>query len=217
MIIFYFLTAAVWWSCNRAVSVDKSEDIQSDVTRDFTQDELEPALYQNCISKEAVHLKKTDENGKIKMEMMYLTPEYSALMSLQEEKPEKESWDTLVKSYAGITQFKLSVSAIGFNDEFIKLDKPEPSVYEERVKYYSFAMQQDIFAVNGNDTISCSIYHFERSYGVSPISTFLLGFEKLPVGNDIRIIIKEKVFSDKELQFDFSSAELKNVPQLKLF
>lgn len=208
----------IFGSCSRVVSADKSEDIQSDVTRDFTQDELEPELYQNCISKEAVHLRKTDENEKIKMEMMYLTPEYSALMSLQGEKPDKESWDTLVKSYAGITQFKLSVSAKGFNDEFIKQDKPEPSVYEERVKYYSFAMQQDVFAVTGkNDTIPCSIYHFERSYGISPISIFLLGFEKLPVGNDIRIIIKEKVFSEQELKFDFSSDEIKNVPQLKLF
>jgi hypothetical protein len=204
--------------CNHAVKVSEEPVISSEVTPDYTEDNLAPADYNHWFTKEAEHLRKSAVNENLKFELLYLSPEYSALLELQGDKPSAEKWDTLIKNHSETAEFKLMISGNNFNDEFIKMDKPNHEVYEERIKYYAFEMQKDIYGItNDQDTIPCSMYHFERAYGISPVSTFLIGFSDVDWKDDLKIIIKEKVFSKNALEFKFRSEEIKNVPQLKPF
>ena len=89
--------------------------------------------------------------------------------------------------------------------------------YEKRVKYCAFDMQKDIKLLAGNDSMPCTLFHFERAYDLAPYGIFLLGFPLSKIGSDkeAAIVIQDKLFNKGILKFTFSESELKNLPKLK--
>lgn len=60
--------------------------------------------------------------------------------------------------------------------DLLKADATSKEDFSSRLQYFSSDMQKDLFLIEGNDTLSCLLFHFERSYGIDPRSTFVLGF-----------------------------------------
>jgi len=218
-----FNRAFIWFSmlvisCNQAASPGASVETNGETIEDFSEEQMSPEEYAGWEREKSDYLRKNKDNKNLKTSLTFRTPEKAALIGLQGEQPSRELWDTLLREYSAFTQFEWKVQSAGVNDEFFKMDNPQPEVYEERVKYYSFGIQNDIKAVvNKKDTLDCTFLHFERSFGVSPVSKFLIGFPAIAKGDDVIIIIKDRIFSETPLIYEFSAGELRNVPQLKLF
>jgi hypothetical protein len=92
--------------------------------------------------------------------------------------------------------------------------------FTSRLAYFTGIMQQDIFLVEGKDTLPCLLYHFERTYGVDPRSTFLLGFPLAQVKNEA-MVDKTLFFDDRGLgsgpvMISISNENLNTLPSLKL-
>lgn len=213
MVVF---TISATFACNKKVSEEKpvSENQKEPVV--FSELELSPGEYVQWFKSEENHLRKSESVNELRYTMEYRSPELTALQQLQSENVTRNELDSAIKDMEGLVQFRLEIDVPASGKEFMKHDLKSDADYEPRVKYFAFEMQNDIYILNDSgDTIPCAMYHFERSYGVSPVSVFLLGFSGIDLKKDMEVIVHEKVFANKEIRFVFNATELKNIPQLK--
>lgn len=135
--------------------------------RAFIKDEKEKGSYETKLK-------------EINFKLNYIPAEAMALRELGDlSQATQASFDTLVKSYEDLLFFDLEISIDHFNEEMIHYGPPaqDEASFESRVAYYAFGMQKDIcLTIAGKDTVPCTVYHYERNYGVSPQNHFMLGF-----------------------------------------
>ncbi len=99
---------------------------------------------------------------------------------------------------------------------FLKANIRNQEEYFQRVAYFSSFAQPDFKLVDGGDTLSCSIYHFERSYGISPYNTILLGFENPhSKPRNKELIYEDRILGLAPLTFKIEASALQNLPKLK--
>jgi hypothetical protein len=101
--------------------------------------------------------------------------------------------------------------------ELLKYKNTSAQQYSDRVNYFAFGMQNDIALVDGNDTLHCDLYHYERAYDVAPSATMLLGFAKKNGSDrkDKTLIFYDRTFNKGMLKFKFAASTLYNKPKLK--
>lgn len=166
--------------------------------------------------------KKNTYDIKIKevnFKLRHISNEQMALRDLDDvSKATQASFDSILKGYEGLLFFHLEVSIDGFNEELIHygLDQGSASALEERTAYYAFDMQKDISIVLAEkDTIPCTIYHYERNYGVSPQNSFMLGFEASHLKNAV-LVYDNKYLPTGTVKFALSEQDLLTHPQIKI-
>ena len=101
--------------------------------------------------------------------------------------------------------------------EFIRYGNPSAEEYSHRINYCSFQMQKDIFLVEGDDTLACGLFHFERTYDIAPYATFLLGFplKKEKQNKDKVLVFNDRLFNKGTMRFVFKNEDIKKTPLLK--
>jgi hypothetical protein len=97
--------------------------------------------------------------------------------------------------------FTLVISIQKFNDEPLRYKLNEPSEYYEKLTYLMNEVGKDLKYFNGNDTVDCSIFHFERTFGVSPYLTLNLAFEKSNSKKDRVLIFDDHLFNNGRIIF----------------
>lgn len=87
-----------------------------------------------------------------------------------------------------------------------------------RVNYFVSHAQQDFLLVEGSDTMPCVLYHFEQTFGATPLNTISLGFEKKSpkTEGDLQLIFTNRLFNTGEIKFLFPKSTITNIPKLKL-
>jgi len=76
--------------------------------------------------------------------------------------------------------------------------------YTEGVKYMSFSMEKDFYAVTSKkDTIKCSGATFERNFKIAPYHKIILFFSDIPPGDNIQLVYQDKLFKKGTLKFKF--------------
>jgi len=217
-----------------------------DDTNDYNQDEMRSAeelsngsanndgirnnidfRLQTLTPKEYVKWVKEPENGLVKEKKMnelqfslyHLPSAYMVCNEIKNEKISKQQFVSIAAQYEDFEYYMLKIEAMGFNQELAKFQLQSTQEYEERIKYFAFAMQQDIYieTENGN-SFPCEIFHFERIYNIAPYTTFMLGFAKENLKNTSyrTIVLNEKIFNKGLLKFKWSTSALENVPQIAL-
>lgn len=144
---------------------------------------------------------------------------YEYIVCMEERKEEIK--DTLMKNRIGeingMQYYDLKISLNEGAGELLKYQLASPQQYTERVNYFAFNMQNNIQLVEGNDTLPCSLYHFERAYDAAPSGTFLLGFQvtKNKLSQEKTLLVYDKTFNKGMLKFTFRKKDLKNLPKIK--
>jgi len=87
---------------------------------------------------------------------------------------------------------------------------------QQKIYYYSFTFQQDIYAEQGGVKLPCTLYHFVRDHGLSPELNFALGFKKNGQGGDVKIVLNDYVFGNGELNFVIKEKDMEAMPALKI-
>jgi hypothetical protein len=144
---------------------------------------------------------------------------YEYIVCLEEQK-EHIADSTLKKKIAELNEmqyYDLKISLKEGVGELLKYRLNTAQEYTDRVNYFAFGMQKDIKMVEGNDTIPCELYHFERSFDASPNSTILLGFpvKSNSSSTEKTLLVYDKTFNTGMVKFTFSKDELKKLPKLK--
>jgi hypothetical protein len=93
-----------------------------------------------------------------------------------------------------------------------QMDKIEKNLY-----YLSYIMEDDVFLVQGNDTIKPLYFIYEKPYNLSKYSTFNFCFtlENIKEKSDIVFVIDGGFFNTLPVKFKFSKEDIYNHPKLK--
>lgn len=130
------------------------------------------------------------------------------------------NFNKIKDSYKGMKYFTFKIRCDKTNDELLKYNLPTVQDYYNRLDYYSFKAQNDFSLFDGKDTIACELYHFERTFGVAPILTFVLGFPMKEGSekkvSDMFLSYNESIFGKGIIRMKFDKNVLENIPELEI-
>jgi hypothetical protein len=187
----------------------------------FKEMALKPTEYANWVNQRVENpLIRTKKISEFNYSMKYLPLEFMICNELRKEEISQVEYDSLVSNYEGMEYYEMRIQIDDFNDETAKYQVADMGVYQQRIMYMSFAMQDNINIELSEDlTAPCKLYHFERTYGVAPYATILMGFSKedLPEMEEERtIVFEDKLFNKGLIKFNWSMADLNNVPKIEV-
>jgi hypothetical protein len=61
---------------------------------------------------------------------------------------------------------------------------------QEREYYFTYAFENDIFLIDGNEELPCVLFHYESSGSISNVSRFILGFENKKASREATLVIQ---------------------------
>lgn len=181
--------------------------------------ELDPVAYVNWMEEEQNGLKQSKSMDAIDFEVQLKTKEYVLLKEVNiDPRTHRDDFEKEKKTVGDMQYFTLKIKTPEGVDP-LKYKLGDKNEYFARIKYYSFDIQDDISLVDGRDTLWCALMHFERTFGVAPEITCLLGFPPSKQGEtevrDKTIIYYDRVFNSGNLFFGFSKQDILQVPKLK--
>ncbi len=179
---------------------------------------LSPANYVNWVKDPKNGLQKEKEINDLIFSLLYQPAEYVISEDRKKENISAEELKTELDAHSELEYYNLKIGAKNYNGELLKYDLNNGHEYKDRVEYYAFKFEKDIMLIAGNDTLPCSIFHFERTFDVAPYSSFLLGF-KIPSkdkNKDRSIVIDDKIFNKGTVKFFFSEKRIGTLPKLEV-
>lgn len=133
--------------------------------------------------------------------------------------PSSADFETTRAEIAEMQYYTLRISNVSGGD-LLKDDVSTIDQFSTRLAYFTNEMQNDISLIENGDTLPCLLFHFERTYGVDPRSTFLLGFDLSQQTGDENPTDKIFLFEDHELgtghvMMTIAIEDINKLPSLK--
>lgn len=188
--------------------------------------EYEPVDYINWVNNPKNGLISETISGEYTYALQYRPQVFLSLLEAGSNELTHHIIDSIEHSFSGMQQFLFKVSLNNGSSDWLQSSTKNFDNYDEQIKYLSFSMQNDFIIIRKGDTLDCSMFHFERDYGIRPFGTFLLGF---PIETDqmtkndttghnesFKVIYKDSAFGDEVVEFNFSSNDINKIPTLKL-
>jgi len=206
-------------SCTRS-SFDASGN--SDVTnntvkQNMTSTKLSPGQYVQWVEAKENGLRKEKVIDDIIYSGQYKPCNY---VICEEERTNSLADSTLKKKTGelnGMQYYNLRIEIKDGHGELLKYGIASADEYKERLNYFAFGMQNDVKLVEGNDTVPCLLFHYERTYDVVPYGTFLLAFP-LPknAATDRTLIFFDHGFNKGIIKLFYRGVDINNQPQLEV-
>ena len=174
--------------------------------------ELSPARYAQWVENENNGLCVSSMDGDYKFSLQYKPIEY--IVAMQQRKPEiaatllTEEWEKM----KDMQYFNFKISD-GKGKAVFSSDKIE---IEDRMTYLISGMKNDIYLLEGTDTLYCKMFHFENGNGLLPYDNCVLAFDK----NEGEQLDKTFLFKGDKLGIDWVKLDIKakdinRIPKLK--
>lgn len=175
--------------------------------------ELSPLDFIKWVESEDNGLIYKKRIGGLIYELQYKPVDYVALKELNKEVVNNQELENVKKNYDELDHFNLKISRVEGGTEVLRHDISSESEYQQRIHYFSFEAQKDFFLIGGGDTISCALYHFERSYDLAPFCNIVLGFPKLKnEGSDMIISFLDRGFGTGIINMQIQLKDINNIP-----
>jgi hypothetical protein len=196
-------------SCQGNVSNTKKEYKASTIA-------LEKEDYITWCQNKENPLQKKKEIEDITFSLKYKPAEFVACMEQASGKADTNNLKVNVAELDGLDYYDFKIQITSGQGELLKYKVESSSDYINRVNYFAFDMEKDIKIVDGKDTLSCALFHFERAYDVIPYATFVLAFpkSKSPV-SEKTFIYQDRVFNKGVIKFTYTLEDLSQIPKLK--
>lgn len=185
----------------------------------FTKETVLPSAFVSWVKNPEHGLVKTRKINDIQISLTYLPPAYMVCNDLKKDEISEEELAQLSAQYEDFEYYLLKIEALESGLELAKYQVANQQEYEGRIKYYSFNMQNDLMAkTTEGKEVPCELYHFERTYNITPYSSFLIGFAKeyMKGVKERTIILDEKIFNKGIVKFKWTNSEMNNIPQVEL-
>ena len=202
--------AIILWGCNPSVETDINA-----VTGIMRSDAvLAPEEFVDWCKDEENGLVKAKQLGEITYSLQYKPAEYVLCTEHGSNSLPADQVKLELSELDGLDYYDFKIQLTDGSGELLKYKTASYQEYDARVNYMSFAMQNDLKLIAGEDTLGCKLFHFERIYDVAPYATLLLAFPKAR-GNERTFMYQDKLFGKGIIKFTFTKEELSNVPQLQ--
>lgn len=167
---------------------------------------------------------ETEDNGFIKsktIENLEYKIQYkpTTYVAVKNAKGDADVFSKEMKELGDLQYFTFQIKALTGQQSPLKYNLRTEEEYYERIKYFSFDIQRDLKIIEGNDTLNCVLSLFERTYNISPTSTFSLAFEKsksTEVEFDKEFLYRDRVFNAGPIRLQIEEEDIKDIPELKI-
>jgi hypothetical protein len=167
--------------------------------------------YMTYMEQEKNGLKVSKTIGDICYSVQYKTPEYVLL------KENTASLSALKKKDIEEMQYyTLQYSLTDKSKDILKAHLQNNDDYLERSNYFSFGLQEDIYLVDGKDTLPCKLFNYVNSYGLSPKADFVLAFDGKPKKEvqDKLLVIEDNVYGGGIIKLKIEKENIQQIPEL---
>lgn len=130
--------------------------------------------------------------------LLYKPLDYVALQENHGKAVSADSLEKIKKTLSGMQYYTFKIKARQSN-ELMANGIKEDNEYYQRLEYFMGPMQNDIELIDGKDTLACTLFHFERNYGLAPFNNFVLAFEQTDKTQQNNSRDKTLLFSDQVL------------------
>lgn len=176
--------------------------------------ELLPSEYVRWMKDPANGLRDEKTIGEYTFTLQYKTPEFVVLQQHKSDDVAQTLIESEVLNYDGMEYYTFEISTEDGHD---LLDDQYHNADEiaARVEYFLSYAQDDFSLVTESDTIPCSLFHFERSYSLSPVTTMVMGFDRPKTGEDRTIVYNDRLLGSGPVQITINAEDISNVPAIK--
>lgn len=182
------------------------------------KDALLPSDYIAWVNDANNSLLKTKSIVPLEVEVLYKPLPYIIANEQRTNKIDKTVYEARIKELKGLQYYTLKLGITGGKLDVTNYEVNDNGQQQDRLNYLSFAMQKDIKLVEQGDTLSCVLYHFERSYDIVSYRTFVLAFEEKETNRltDKTLILDLPYFKTGPIKLNYKIADLEAIPNLKL-
>lgn len=177
------------------------------------QETLTPSSYVSWVRDSDNGLHVTRTIGDFEFEIQYTPPEYIVLQSERDRFIDNERMKTESERYSGTEQYVFKIHRADGQDI---LDDGDPEGYATRLEYFVSYAESDIWLIRGNDTLPCAQYTYERTYGLNPDLTVVVGFESDSSGseNDRTFLFDDHVLGIGPVKLNIEKTAFQQLPLL---
>lgn len=172
--------------------------------------------FVNWVAAKENDLTKAKEISEITYRLSFMPKECLAYIETKNTEFSTELFEEAKTHYNGMTYFNLRIELKDGSGELLKHNLNSGQQYNDRITYMSFKMQKDIFLVQGKDTLSPGLFHFERIYEVAPYATVMMAFdnEQFNPEEEFTIVYDDKLFNKGYLKYNYSTKQLIDLPNI---
>ena len=194
----------------------ESETVFNEPVKEFVNESITATEFVRWCSDETNQLNKSKEISEVKYHLKYLPKESMAMLDLRTQKYDYNKFQSTCEYYTELTYFNFKIEIPQASGELLKYQLKSPQQYEDRIKYMSFEMQNDIYLVQGGDTLRPGLYQFERIFEVAPFATAMMAFDnkKFNKEKEFTIVFNDKLFDKGLIKFNYKNRQLVNVPNI---
>lgn len=222
--------ALIWISCNKSSNLFESSlavgsspaSSQVSTSSQPNAPSLTPAAYVAWADDHAEDRSSEVMSGGFTYQLQYTPHDLIALQRLRNQEINSRSLEEEKKNLGSFQYYTLSICSPDGSD-IVKYKAVSDKQKEDRAHYFSYDMQRDISLVDGDDldTLQCAMYHYEKSYGLSPCTNFLLAFPLRDTSRnhyqqDKTIIYRDKIFGNGLIIVKLKADNLQKIPTLAL-
>ena len=170
-----------------------------------------------------IHWVENEENGLVQrqefehyfFEAKYKPLDYVISIEGRTDDLLEDDYARLKSELEGLQYVDINIGPLSHQGNALSAEIETEEEYFERLDYFVTYANQDIFMVQGQDTLMPKLYHFERNYGLAPKNTLLLGFDQGEQNKDRYVYIDDQVLDVGRVKFLFENKDILSTPTLK--
>lgn len=164
-------------------------------------------------------LRQEKKIDKLAYVLQYKPVEY--MVAIEQKHPElkTEVLKKRSKEMSDLQCYTLRLISADKHTDVATLGLNSDQDYTVRNTYMSFDMQNDIYMVDGSDTLSCALFQYTNNYGLAPYADFVIAFENKYQDKiqDKIVVYDDKIFGGGIIKFSISKEDIQKTPPLKTY
>lgn len=127
------------------------------------------------------------------------------------------SYAEVLKEIDSLQYFCFRIGNEGHSDDVLRHNIASGEEYIKRLEYLAFAARNDFMLLSGKDSLSCSLYHFERSHNLAPYHTIIMAFPAIKGDDQARTLsYNDQLFGSGRVNFHFAPETVNKIPKLTI-
>lgn len=181
---------------------------------------LDPSKYLKWVESKNSGLTAVSENGALTYAVMYRPSEYVILKGtpIENKRTAGKEIKQRIKEIKGVEHYTFSIALNDGRKDLIKTLTRDSREYEALLLYLANQMQHDLQLATGKDTTGCTMFHMERTYGVTPYVKFVLGFEMPVSGKELKedrtILFNAEVLGSGLIRLNIRKEDIQSIPKV---